>query len=86
MVVVVDIKEVIGVEGVVAAALEVVVEEMVAAEMEIGVVLTLGNYCINLMIYSFPVCVMKLDSLLKFLEVYFEVVYDRNCLYIVVGT
>lgn len=44
----VDIKEVIAVEEEVAAAAEVVVAEMVAAEMEIGVVPTLGNDCINI--------------------------------------
>lgn len=35
-------------EEVVAAAEVVVVAEMVAAEMEIGVVPTLGNDCINI--------------------------------------
>ena len=74
-----DIKEVIAVE-------EEVAVEMVAAEMVIGVALTLGNDCtnlLNLLVYLGSHCVIKLDCLLaSLLEVCFEVVYPRNCLYI----
>lgn len=75
----------------VAAAEEVVVEEMVAAEMEIGVALTLGNDIALIFglscIHSFCLCNEISRLLLNYvLEVRFEVVYRGNCLYIVVGT